>query len=308
LNILLAVDGSKHAERALSTLKALQLPSSTNVTLVTVVHEHAFLGGISLSRLRGAGTTMKRALREQEQQAKELLQRELTALGEGVTYGVDTRVRWGRPAEQILGLSQELDADLVIVGAKGLGNSKRFPLGTTAQKVMKYADTSVLLAKEDTSRLRRVVVATDGSEDSKAAARFLLDLPLPLSAKIFVVTSLESHMAALLKMPTLDIEANQEILSELRLAEEKAARSLLTSAKRKFQERGYGCESLLLRGDPAEEIIAVAKTLNPDLITVGAKGLNGIERFLMGSVAQRVARFSRYSVLIARPKKRRATP
>jgi len=304
LNVLLAVDGSKHAERALSTLKALQLPSTTNVTLVTVVQEHAFLGGISLSRHRGDGARVKRALRGQEQQAKELLQRELTALAEGVTYSVDTRVRWGKPAEQILGLSEELDADLVMIGAKGLGNSRRFQLGTTAQKVMKYADTSVLLVKEDTSKLRRVVVACDGSEDSKAAVGFLLDLPLPPSAKVFVVTSLESHMAALLKMPTLDLETNQEILSELRLAEEKVARSLLTSMKKRFQERGYGCESLLLRGDPSEEILAVVKTLNPDLIALGAKGLNGIERFLMGSVAQRIARFSRYSVLIARPGKR----
>ena len=274
MNILLAVDGSKHAEKALKTLKALQLPPETSVTLMTVVQEPAFLGGISLGKFGVDGKARKRALREQEKRADELLQRELVALREAVTCRSDTRVCWGKPAEQILKMSQEMHADLVAIGAKGLGESRRFPLGTTAQKVMKYSDSSVLLAKEATNKLRRIIVSTDGSEDSKAAVRFLLDLPLPLSTKVFVVTSLESHMAALLKMPTFDIEANQEILSELRLAEEKAARSLLTSTKRRFQERGYSCESLLLRGDPSEEVLAIAKTLNPDLVrTIDAADL-----------------------------------
>ena len=306
MNILLAVDGSRYAEKALRTLKALQLPQDTSVTLMTVVQEPAFLGGITLGKFGVDGGARRRALKEQNKRAEELLQRELIVLRDGTPFSTNTRVCWGKPAEQILNLSQEIEADLVAIGAKGIGESRRFRLGTTAQKVMKYADGNVLLAKEATNKLRRIMVSTDGSEDSKAAVRFLLDLPLPISTKVFVVTSLESHMASLLRMPTFDIEANQEILSELRLAEEKAARSLLTSTKRKFQERGYSCESLLLRGDPSEEILAVAKTLNPDLITVGAKGLTGIQSFLMGSVAQRVARFSRYSVLIARPRQRRA--
>lgn len=191
-------------------------------------------------------------------------------------------------------------ADLVLVGAKGMGDSPRFPLGSVAQKVMKYASPSVLLVREGTTAIRRVLLASDGSKYSDVLVQFLLDLPLPRKAQVIMVTAVQSHIAAVVKMPTLDLETNQQLLAELQAAEELAARQLLNRAKKQFQEKGYVTESLILRGDPAEEILVAAETLHPELVALGAKGLTGIEAFLLGSVAQRVARFSRYSVLLAR--------
>ncbi|MEJ2740285.1 MAG: universal stress protein, partial [Dehalococcoidia bacterium] len=65
-------------------------------------------------------------------------------------------------------------------------------------------------------------------------------------------------------------------------------------------EKGYKVTPLLLKGEPAEERLNAAETLNPELIVIGARGLTGIEAFFLGSVSQRVARFSKYSVLIVR--------
>ena len=146
----------------------------------------------------------------------------------------------------------------------------------------------------------KILLAVDGSKDSDAVARFLLDLPLPGKSRIILVTVLQSHIAALVKMPTLDLETNQQLLAELQAAEELAARSLMDKTRKQFKGKGYDTESLVLRGDAAQEILTVAETLNPELIALGAKGLTGIEAFLLGSVSQRVARFSRYSVLLVR--------
>lgn len=299
LKILLAVDDSPYCEKATQTLKALRLPSRTEVTVMTVVPEHIFLGGITLHMFRGEAAARQRARKAQQQKAAELLQKPLEMLhASGVK--AESLVCWGRPAEQIVKQAHEMRTDLVVIGAKGAGDPERFPLGSVAQKVMKYADASVLLAKEKTTTIRRVLIATDGSKYSDDVVRFLLDLPLPRNSQVFLITALQSWYPALMKTYTMNLETDQNILNELQAAEEERARGLMAKTRKQFQRKGYYTESLVLRGEPAEEILMAAKTLNPDLIAVGAKGLTGIEAFLLGSVAQRVARFSRYSVLIGR--------
>jgi len=301
LKILLAVDGSRWSEMATKSLTALQVFPRSQVTVMTVVPEHTFLGGLTLQRLKSRaakGTTGK----AQDKAASKLLQGPVDMLL-AAGANVETLVTRGNPAQQIVKQAHEMHADLVAIGAKGITGSPRFPLGGVAHKVVKYADTSVLLAKEGTTRVRRVLLAIDGSKYSDAAARFLLALPLPRKSRVFLVTSLESHVAALLKMPTLDLETNRNILLQLQEAEEQSARSLMGKTHKLFQAKKYDTELMVLRGEPAEQILVAARTLNPELVVVGAKGVTGIETFLLGSVAQRVARFSRYSVLIVRARR-----
>jgi nucleotide-binding universal stress UspA family protein len=208
-------------------------------------------------------------------------------------------VTWGHPPEKIINYAHDNKVDLVVIGAKGTGDAG-FPLGSVAQKIMKYTHTNVLLVKEDTKRIRRVLLATDGSKHSQKTAGFLLNLPLPRQTRIFMVTSLESHIEALVKMPTLDMKTNRQIITKLQETERQAAVALLKKTQEPFHDKGYVTESHLLEGPPATEIIQFSKTINPDLIAIGAKGLGAIENFLLGSVAQRVARFSKNSVLIVR--------
>ena len=299
VKVLLAVDESSYSERATEILKALQLPSQTEVTVLTVVPEHNFLGDISLHMLRGTAVARKRAHKAEEQKAAELLQGPVETLRAGGVK-VESLVCWGRPAEEIIKQSRKIGAHLVVIGAKGEGDSPRFPLGGVAQKVMKYAEASVLLAREKTTSIRRVLVATDGSKYSDEAVGFLLDMPLPPKSEVFVVTAMQSWNPALVRAFTRDWKTDQQILRDLQRSEEERAQILVTETKKRFREKGYESSTMVLKGEPAEEILGAAETLNPAVIALGARGLTGIEAFLLGSVAQRVARFSRYSVLIGR--------
>jgi len=155
-------------------------------------------------------------------------------------------------------------------------------------------------ANFDPESVNRVILATDGSKYSYSAVRSLLELPLPGQIQIFLVTVVQSCMAALIKTPTLDLETNRQILEDLQTREEDTARSLLEDTEKYFKQKGCKVSTLILRGEPAEEILQAAESINPELIVVGAKGLTGIKAFLLGSVSQRVARHSRGSVLIAR--------
>jgi nucleotide-binding universal stress UspA family protein len=299
MKILLVVDGSRYSEMSVKMLRALQLPADTVVVVMTVVPEQTFLGGIVIDAIRVTATARKRARMSQEKRAMVILQGPALALRE-CGFQVETLVCWGRPVEQIINKAKEMHAGLVVVGAKGVSNSKRFPLGGVAHKVMKYATCSVLLVREGPNAIRQVFLATDGSKYSKGITRFLLDLPLPKQGQITLLTALQSHAASLTKTPSLDLETNQQVLAELQATEEKAARVFLNKTRKQFEERGYEASLWVLRGEPTEEILIAARELNPELIVLGAKGLSDADTFLLGNVAERVARFSRYSVLIGR--------
>jgi nucleotide-binding universal stress UspA family protein len=310
MKVLLAVDGSSYSDIATEMVRALRLPSQTEVTVITVVPEHTFLGGITLGKLRG--TSPKKEAQQQKQ--LELLQQPIQALSAS-KLKADSLVRWGNPVEEILKVANESGISLVVMGAKGLTDAPAFRLGSVALTVMKHAKASVLLVRQTTritrqvswakkkAAIKRVLLAADGSKHSDMVTRFLLDLPLQRHCEVIVVTALQSHLAAWVKMPTLDFQTNQELLARLQAAEESEARKITVKSEKQFQAKGYKTVSLVLRGGVAESILASAKEYKPDIIALGSRGLSGIESLLLGSVAERVARYADCSVLIGRASK-----
>lgn len=310
MKILLVVDGSSHSNMATKMLEALRLPPRTKITVMTVVPEQTFLGGITLSKLSGASASKDL----QQQKALELLRAPVQALTAG-KLKVDSSVRWGNPAEEILKATNESGVSLVVMGAKGLTDPLPFRLGSVAQTVMKHARASVLLVRETmaiTSKavppgkkpgINRVLLTTDGSKYSEAVVQVLLDLPLPRQCEIIVITALQSHLAAWVKAPTLDFQASQELIARLQEAEENEARKITAKAEKQFQTKGYRTASVVMKGGAAESILAAAKEYKPDIIALGSRGLSGIEALLLGGVAERVARYANCSVLIGRAPK-----
>jgi nucleotide-binding universal stress UspA family protein len=299
MRILLAVNGSPYTERIVNALISLRLASQNEVEVMTVVPGYTFLGDITLGMLNSVIVNKKSLNDAQQKKATEIVDRVKDKL-QSAGYSVITSICWGKPAEQIINKAREIEADLLIIGARGMSDSSRFPIGGVAQKVMKYSHTNVLIAREREPRIRRILIAFDGSKHSNTAVRFLQELPLPQQSHIFPVTVVQSHMEAIVKTPTLNLETNQHILEELKAMEEQAGRNLLDAAGESFRKNGYKVTPLLLKGEPAEEILNAADTLNPELIVVGARGLSGIETFFLGSVSQRIARFANFSVLIVR--------
>jgi len=66
---------------------------------------------------------------------------------------------------------------------------------------------------------------------------------------------------------------------------------------------GINCEGVLVEGDAAHEILEFAKQSNIDMIIMGTLGRGGLDRFLLGSVADKVVRHSKISVLVVKKEK-----
>lgn len=216
----------------------------------------------------------------------------------------------------ILGVADECNASLIVIGAKGLTDTPAFRLGSVTQRVMKHARVSVLLVRKRTVRanrglqpgktavtIDRVLFATDGSKYANMASKFLIDLPLPKQSQVTIVTALQSYVEPLM-MPNLYLETTQEVLADLRAAEESEAEKIIAKSTRQFEANGYVTTSAILRGAAAESILKAANEHDPDIIVVGSRGLGGVESFLLGSVSERVVRHAPCSVLIVKPPKK----
>jgi len=304
MKILLAVDGSRYSEAAIGLVNALKIGRKAEATVLTVVPEHVFLGGHSLADFFGQSSALKIQVRKaEEERAVELLAKLSKSL---VTRGlkVETMVRRGSPAAEIIKTCRRIQADLALVGLKGTSDTPEFLLGGVAHKVIKYAPCSVLVAKKESKAINRVLVPLDGSKHSDKVVQFLLRMPLPRHAEVLVMTVVQSFGAAFVKAYTLDLERDKQIVAELQKAEEEAAEGLLAEAENGFRKGGYRVSAIVARGDPSQEILREAARRDVDLIAFGAKGLTGVRGFLLGSVAQRIARYAKTSVLIVRTPKR----
>lgn len=303
MKILLAVDGSRYSEVIVGLVKALGMGKRAEATLLTVIPEQVFLGGYTLAGFLGRSTALKSEVRKaEEERALGLLARLSKPLGTRGA-GVETMVRRGSPADEIIKTCRSVRYDLVLVGVRGTGDAPEFPIGDVAHKVVKYAPCSVMVAKRESKSVGSVLVPFDGSKHADEVVQFLLRMPLPLDTEVILMTAVQAFAAAFVRAYTSDLERDQQIIVELQKAEEAAAERLMSQAEEQFRSHGYTVSAVVARGDASQEILREAARRNVDLIALGAKGLTGVRGFLLGSVAQRITRHARSSVLVVRPPK-----
>jgi nucleotide-binding universal stress UspA family protein len=137
---------------------------------------------------------------------------------------------------------------------------------------------------------RKILVATDFGEPSKAAADLALELAKQFEAPLVLVHSYllpASIYAGALAPPFADYAR----------AFEDAARELLEQEGLRLADRGAVVTTMLRAGVAWEEILAAAKELEVGLIVVGTHGRRGLPRALLGSVTEKVVRLSPVPVL-----------
>ena len=138
-----------------------------------------------------------------------------------------------------------------------------------------------------------ILFASDGSECSARAAEFAATLAKKFSSKLTIVNVF---------LPMSYMPPYGE-LSDVGLGEQYRAdfqQNALCTASRAAEEMDVPYQYRKEIGDPAEEIIRVAKTEACDLIVVGSRGLNGFQSVLLGSVSDHVTHHAHCPVLIIR--------
>jgi nucleotide-binding universal stress UspA family protein len=140
----------------------------------------------------------------------------------------------------------------------------------------------------------KILIATDGSEYTKNAVEHGIYLAKSLEAKLYVIYVVDT--AAFASIP---MDATWESMYEL-LKQEGDEATKYVAEKAKGEE--LEIERLTVEGHPAEEIIKHAEKTSVDLIVMGTLGKSGLDRFLLGSIAEKVVRTSKIPVLVVRGK------
>ena len=152
--------------------------------------------------------------------------------------------------------------------------------------------------------MRRIALATDGSEASAKALAFVLTKFQPdrstgkgRRAPIHVSVI---HVIARRPLAPIDVGTTIPWTKYRGLKEKEVSRKLLEQTVQRLTEAGFKVKPVSQLGNPAEKIMKVAAQQHADLIVVGAKGLAGLDRFLLGSVSTRVVQHADCSVLVVR--------
>lgn len=287
MNILLAIDTSTSSEAAVSAVAARPWPAASKVCVLHVLDLFTLP-----SSHTGAGSYMERDIDAARSLVKSAADR-LASSGSEVV----TEVTKGYPPAGIVEYATDWGADFVIVGSHGRGSLMRFLLGSVAHGVVRHAPCSVEIVRrradesEQYDPAMRILLATDGSDYSTAAARSIAARPWPEGSQVKVISviqTVEPWAGIPEAIPRLEVSILEQ--GEENIAE---ASKILATA-------GLKVTASVLKGFPQAVIVDEANKWGADLIIVGSHGRRGITRLLMGSVSEAVAMHAHCSVDVIR--------
>jgi len=292
MKVILATDGSDASHDAEWLLLRIPFPEPTqlliaNVTLVP-----------SLAHLRREiPASVNEMLEEYQARAESLLAEEASRF-QGMSGTVETCQRSGHPADQLVQLACDWEADLIVIGARGHSRSQRFLLGSVSLKVAMHAPCSVLVtrpSKEARSSEQpfRILICHDGSESSKQAVKMLSHIHWGENVEVTIlwVVTVAIHLGT---------ESYQKT-QPLREEEQREAEESLAWAVGQFRSSTLHVRSELREAESAAgEIVESADRIGADLVVMGHHGRSGIERFFLGSASESVLRHALCSVWVVR--------
>jgi nucleotide-binding universal stress UspA family protein len=272
--ILVGMDFERASKDALQMALFLAKEFHSEIILIHVVPE---IKGYPMLR----GKISKKVM-------KKLKQMEMDLRKNGIST-VETIVRFGIAFERIFEHSEELDVNLIVIGSGE--KEKKFQLGTTAERVMIYADKPVLVVRQGARPLiRKIFCPVDFSEASKRALMNALQLSRTFEAHLTVLTVFEPLLSSFFGPGRTPGESKEKDL--IKRQKHQYARFL-----RGFESENLKWAKTIRRGKPHEEILKAIRETQPDLLVMGSQGRTGLSRLLMGSTTERVVREMPCSVI-----------
>ena len=207
----------------------------------------------------------------------------------------------GRPYEEIARLAREIDADLIVLSTRGHSGLKHLLLGSTAERLVRYAPCPVLIARKRKQKskssseafaIRTILVPTDFSQCSLAGAEYAAFLARKLGATLRLFHAIYPYTNYVF------VDRAGVRSSGLAEAVEETARQEMDALKEMNFLRGIIVKTKIVPGPAVDEICAAAGEPEVDLVVTSTHGRTGLKHALIGSVAEHVVRYAERPVLV----------
>lgn len=277
--ILLADSGTGNTEAMMKALMNIPLVQRASITVLHVVPSQVSAETMA-ERWEAGGRTLATAITN-------------LSLDPGRVNAV---LREGDPKDVVIQVAEEVDADLIIMGSRGLQGLKAILENSVSQYVFQLSSRPMLLVKDDLYSIRpikRVMVAMDKSDSAREGLNIAISLLRDVKGSEITLV----HTVSSLKTKPFDVasaDPNQDPI----LA------NALTEVKR------YGIDYKLSapEGKPGRRICQLAEERNMDLIILGspdrrpsiAKGLPDLDKVLGESLTDFVRVYAPCPVLLTR--------
>jgi monovalent cation/proton antiporter MnhG/PhaG subunit len=264
--ILLAHDASASARTAADLVAGVGWGAGTLVRIVAVQAESLPPVG-SDGEAGSPGDDVRRRLQPALQEVADRLQ----AAG----LRAETAMLEGDPVLAVVADARTSRADLVVVGTRTLG-SRSWLDASTAGEIVDRAPCPVLVAR--TTAVREIVLSTDGSDASAAAADLLERWSVFAGARVRVLVVTSGRGA--------------------QVGDGGPAGRHASAVAERLRARGFEATAEVVEGSPAAAITAHAARTGADLIVIGSRGRTGLTRTVLGSVTREVLTTAECSVLV----------
>ena len=312
-SILVPLDGSSRAEEALPVAAHIARASGGSIHLLEVVSPIIDYGGFALAPMT-TGLVVESDTAAAEDYLKQVA---ASPAFEGIP--TTTGVAFGLPAQYILAAATSGEIDLIVLCSHGRTGFTRWALGSVAHTLAHESGVPTLVLREskpaapfiplDTTRPIRALVPLDGSELAEAALA-------PASSLVAALSAPEQGALHLAEVVMLyQTSAEEGFVSELNEEAVERAKVYLAQTTERLQapdqqSRLSITSSVKLEQDVAGTLVSLAEhgtgeTGACDLIAMSTHGRHGLERWVMGSVTDRVLNATRLPILIVRPPKRK---
>jgi nucleotide-binding universal stress UspA family protein len=276
--ILLADSGTGHSEEMLKAL--MEIPSIQRAT-VTVLHVVP-------------PQVTAEAMTEKWEAGGRFLANAIQALKLDPTH-VNSVLRQGEPKDVVLKVADEIDADLIIMGSRGLARIVSILENSVSQYVFQLSSRPMLLVKDDiyVKRINRIMVAMDKSDSAGRSLKLALFLLRDIKGGQLILTHVDP-----------DRSGKHAEVGGAEAEKDPVLAPAVAEAKR----LGIGYRCVSTSGRPGEEICRLAEEMNVDLLMLGspdrrpsiAKALPDLDRLLGTSLSDYVRVHANCPVLLAR--------
>lgn len=282
--ILVPTDGSAAAETATETALDLAQRFDASLHAINVVELNEFPIDVESEAAEASTQRGEETLATLRDQAADV---EVSA----TTHVIET----ADPIHQaIIDYAINHDADLIAMGTHGRTGLNRLVLGSVTERTLRTSPVPVLTVHEDITLdpdFETVLVPTDGSDAANVAADHGITLAEATDAAMHIVhvvdlTAVSGEFGSAEVLNALEEAGQQAVDDVINRAEDTGLRSV---------------EASVLSGTPARTILDYAEERDIDLVVIGTHGRTGLDRYLLGSVTEKVVRVADVPVLTVSP-------